>query len=232
MDSDEETIFNEAITRADPLERSKYLENACGGDSHLRWRVVSLLDAYSVSDFLEQIPPEIDAYLSTSSEGGLEGMQVGPYCVLELIGEGGMGDVYLAERFDDSVVTQVALKVIRLGMDSHQVIARFNLEQQALKRLEHPHIAKLIESGVTETGRAYFAMELVQGIPITQFCDREQLPLGQRVALLVQACRAIQHAHERGLVHRDLKPSNVLVSMQAGQPVVKVIDFGGVNLSV
>lgn len=226
MHIDEETIFHEALSRADPRDRADYLNIVCAGSANLKSRLNSLLMAYTSSEFLESTPPEVEEFLTAGQHGNLEGFQIGPYLMLELLGEGGMGEVYLAERYDGCTPHQVAIKVVKLGMDSRQVLARFRLEQEALKRLDHPHIARFLDSGVTDSGRLYFAMELVQGIPISQYCDRERLPIHERLKLLIDTCDAVQHAHERGFVHRDLKPDNVLVSLQASKPVVKVIDFG------
>ena len=167
-----------------------------------------MLLSYTTSEFLESTPAEVNAYLGVGPCSKLDGSRIGPYLVLELLGEGGMGEVYLAERPGDNTRGQVALKVIKPGMDSRQILARFQLEQETLKRLDHPHIAKYLDAGVTDTGRLFFAMELVQGISITQYCDRERLPIQQRLMLFIDTCQAVAHAHERGIVHRDLKPAN------------------------
>ena len=151
--------------------------------------------------------------------------QIGPYALLRPLGEGGMGTVYLAEQ-KTPVERRVALKVIKLGMDTREVIARFEAERQALAVMDHPGIARVFDGGATETGRPFFVMEFVQGEPITQFCDRNGLTIHDRVALFIDVCRAVQHAHQKGIVHRDLKPSNVLVTVQDGRPVSKIIDFG------
>ena len=151
--------------------------------------------------------------------------RIGPYKLVEIIGEGGMGEVWLAEQ-TEPVKRMVALKIIKLGMDTRQVVARFEAERQALAVMDHPHIAKIYDGGATPEGRPYFVMELVRGQPITDYCDTERLSTPERVRLFVDACRAVQHAHLKGVVHRDLKPSNLLVSIQDGEPVVKVIDFG------
>lgn len=151
--------------------------------------------------------------------------QIGPYTILESLGEGGMGSVYLAEQ-REPVHREVALKVIKAGMDSGQVIARFEAERQALAMMDHAHIAKVFDAGTTETGRPYFVMELVRGDAITRFCEKNQLNLGQRLELFEKVCHAVQHAHQKGIVHRDLKPTNILVTMQDNHPVPKVIDFG------
>ena len=153
------------------------------------------------------------------------GTVIGPYKLLEQIGEGGMGVVYMAEQ-TQPVRRKVALKIIKPGMDTRQVIARFEAERQALALMDHPNIAQVLDAGATESGRPYFVMELVRGIPITDYCDREQLSIPERLELFVQVCQAVQHAHQKGIIHRDLKPSNVLVTLIDGVAVPKVIDFG------
>src|SRR5205085_717737 len=147
------------------------------------------------------------------------------YKLLQLLGEGGMGTVYLVEQ-EEPVRRRVALKVIKAGMDSAHVIGRFEQERQALAMMEHPNIAKVLEAGATDAGRPYFVMELVRGIPITEYCDQEKLSPRQRLDLFVQVCQAVQHAHQKGIIHRDLKPNNVLVTLQDGAPATKIIDFG------
>jgi eukaryotic-like serine/threonine-protein kinase len=153
------------------------------------------------------------------------GSRIGPYKLLQAIGEGGMGAVYMAEQ-ERPVRRRVALKIIKPGMDTDQVIARFEAERQALALMDHQHIAKVLDAGATDTGRPYFVMELVKGLPITEYCDRNRLTLRERLELFVPVCQAIQHAHQKGIIHRDIKPSNVLVALYDGQPVAKVIDFG------
>src|SRR3989440_7755006 len=152
-------------------------------------------------------------------------MSIGPYKLLQQIGEGGMGVVYMAEQ-QEPVRRKVALKIIKPGMDSRQVIARFEAERQALAMMDHQNIAKVLDAGATETGRPYFVMELVHGVPITEYCDKNELPPRDRLELFVQVCRAVQHAHTKGIIHRDLKPTNVLVTLHEGVAVPKVIDFG------
>jgi serine/threonine protein kinase len=203
--------------------RAAYLDAACGGDQELRQRVERLLDAHDAgSEFLEQpaigtvdLPPPTQA----------AGTRLGPYKLLRQIGEGGMGTVWLAEQ-QEPVKRLVALKLIKAGLDSAQVLARLEQERQALALMDHPHIAKVLDAGTTATGRHYFVMELVKGIPITRYCDEHQLPPRERLELMVPVCQAIQHAHQKGIIHRDIKPSNVLVASYDGKPVVKVIDFG------
>ena len=153
------------------------------------------------------------------------GTVIGPYKLLEQIGEGGMGVVYMAEQ-TQPVRRKVALKIIKPGMDTQQVIARFEAERQALAMMDHPNIAKVLDAGATESGRPYFVMELVRGIPITEYCDQHRLPIHERLELFMQVCQAVQHAHQKGIIHRDIKPTNVLVTALDGVPVPKVIDFG------
>lgn len=240
MPFDEEVVFDEALSLTDPSERKDYLDRACGIDTENRTKVESLLQAYFKSEFIDSTQMELASLIQTESDfkSSLIDCRVGKYHVIELIGEGGMGEVYLAKKVNDEssdvsaplrdagVSKLVALKVLKLGMDSHQILARFRLEQAALKRLNHPKIAKFLDAGVTETGRAYFAMELIRGIPLTQFCDREKLSIHDRIRLLIQVCEAVSHAQENGLVHRDLKPTNVLVGLQDGEPILRIIDFG------
>ena len=153
------------------------------------------------------------------------GTVIGRYKLLEKIGEGGFGAVYVAEQ-REPVKRRVALKIIKLGMDTRQVVARFEAERQALALMDHPNIAKVLDAGATETGRPYFVMELVRGIPITQYCDENHLSTDERLKLFILVCQAIQHAHQKGIIHRDIKPSNILVTVNDGVPVPKVIDFG------
>ena len=169
-----------------------------------------------------RLPPENDV-----SRGGEEqlGAQIGRYRLLEKIGEGGFGVVYVAEQ-RAPVRRRVALKIIKLGMDTRSIVARFEAERQALAMMDHPNIAKVFDAGATDTGRPYFVMELVRGIPITEYCDQNKLPTRQRLDLFIQVCHAIQHAHQKGVIHRDIKPSNILVTLHDGVPVPKVIDFG------
>src|SRR5262249_20308060 len=152
------------------------------------------------------------------------GACIGPYKLRQALGEGGMGIVYLAEQ-DHPVRRRVALKIIRPGMDTAQVIARFAAERQALALMDHPHIAKVLDAGATDSGRPYFVMELVKGVPITEYCDEHRLAPRARLELLISVCRAIQHPHEKGVIHRDIKPTNVLVALVDGRPVAKEIDF-------
>ena len=153
------------------------------------------------------------------------GTYIGPYKLLEKVGEGGMGVVFLAEQ-KEPVERQVALKIIRPGMDTHRVIDRFEAERQALAVMDHPNVAKVLDAGSTESGRPYFVMELVQGIAITKYCDQHGLSIRERLELFIPVCQAVQHAHQKGIIHRDIKPSNILVAEFDGHPVPKVIDFG------
>jgi hypothetical protein len=164
-----------------------------------------------------------DASLAPSIEKA--GDRIGRYKLLQQIGEGGMGLVYMAEQ-DQPVRRSVALKVIKLGMDTRQVVARFEAERQALAMMNHPHIAKVFDAGATDSGRPYFVMELVRGIPITEYCDKNFLPTRQRLDLFILVCQAVQHAHQKGVIHRDLKPSNILVTLNDGVPWPMIIDFG------
>ncbi|MCU0915411.1 MAG: protein kinase [Planctomycetes bacterium] len=219
-------IFVEALEREDGRARLAYLNEACGDDPCLRVIVEGLLAAYTkAGDFL-QIPPFASSALAAESpltEG--PGTVIGRYELLEKIGEGGMAVVYMAEQ-EDPIHRKVALKIIKLGMDTRSVIARFEAERQALALMDHPSIAKVLDAGATETGRPYFVMELVQGVSITEYCDRNSLSTKDRLALFIQVCHAVQHAHQKGIIHRDIKPSNVMVTQHDGQPVPKVIDFG------
>jgi len=217
-----DSIFWAALEIQSPQERSAYLDSACGGDGGLRAQVVELLAAYPKAQrFLEQPVATLD--VPPLAEG--PGATIGHYKLLEEIGEGGMGVVYMAEQ-QEPVRRKVALKIIKPGMDTRQVVARFEAERQALALMDHPNIAKVFDGGTTASGRPYFVMELVQGIPLTEYCDREQLTTRERLELFVQVCHAVQHAHQKGIIHRDLKPSNVMVTLYDGVPVPKIIDFG------
>jgi len=218
-------IFSEAVELTSAAERAAYLDRACGGDGALRCRVEGLLGVHGQADgFLESpaAPPTITAAPTQTEDAGTV---IGPYKLLEQIGEGGMGVVYMAEQ-THPMRRKVALKIIKPGMDTKQVIARFEAERQALALMDHSNIAKVHDGGTTPEGRPYFVMELVRGIPITDYCDREQLSITDRLDLFVLVCRAVQHAHQKGIIHRDLKPSNVLVTVIDGVAVPKVIDFG------
>ena len=229
-DDREKRLFLEALQRPRGPEREAYLDGACAGNEGLRKRLAALLMAHESPDpFLE--PPVSDllgqAIARPAPEFTVEeaGARIGSYKLLEKIGEGGCGVVYMAEQ-EEPIRRRVALKVIKLGMDTKQVIARFETERQALALMDHPNIAKVLDAGATDTGRPYFVMELVRGIKITEFCDQNNLSTEERLNLFVQICHAIQHAHQKGILHRDIKPSNILVTLYDGVPVPKVIDFG------
>jgi serine/threonine protein kinase/tetratricopeptide (TPR) repeat protein len=219
-------IFCEALDRQSPREQAEYLDQACQGRPALRARVEALLGANAeAGDFL--LEPTLPAVAPVAVAGGSErpGTRLGPYELLEPIGEGGMGAVWLAEQ-TEPVCRKVALKIIKPGMDSKQVLARFEQERQALALMDHPNVARILDAGATDAGRPYFVMELVKGVPITTFCDQNLLTPRQRLELFVPVCQAIQHAHTKGVIHRDVKPSNVLVVRYDGVSVPKVIDFG------
>src|SRR5690242_1183538 len=221
------SLLGEAVEYRSPVERAAFLEKACGGDAGRRARVEALLRAYDAAgNFLQgdRPPPEpVTAADEPVREG--PGAVIGPYKLLQSIGEGGMGSVFMAEQ-TEPVRRKVALKVIKPGMDSAQVVARFEAERQALSLMDHPHIAKVLDAGTTASGRPFFVMELVHGVPITDFCDANKLSPRGRLELFVPVCQAIQHAHMKGVIHRDIKPGNILVTMYDDKPVPKVIDFG------
>jgi WD40 repeat protein/serine/threonine protein kinase len=222
----ERSIFAAALDITDPEERAAYLERACAQQPGLRRHIDDLLAAQDQLGSFLQAP--VLGTAATLEERPLPegpGTRVGPYQLVQPLGEGGMGLVYLAEQ-QEPVRRRVALKIIRPGLDSAPVIARFEAERQALALMDHSNIAKVLDAGTTNTGRPYFVMELVHGVPITQFCDAKQLAPHQRLELCVPVCQAIQHAHQKGIIHRDIKPSNVLVTVHDDQPVPKVIDFG------
>ncbi len=238
----EEELYEAARQLADAAERRAFLDRACAGDAAQRARLEGLLEgmadaerffeesstALSVSiDQLRQAPGDAGAEAEAGSAPGEEaiGTRIGRYKLLEKIGEGGCGVVYLAEQ-EEPVRRRVALKIIKLGMETKSVISRFEAERQALAMMDHPNIARVFDAGATDRGPPYFVMELVQGVRITEYCDQHRLDIRQRLDLFIQICHAIQHAHQKGIVHRDIKPSNILVNLQDGQPVPKVIDFG------
>jgi serine/threonine protein kinase/tetratricopeptide (TPR) repeat protein len=215
----------EAALELSPEHRAAYLDDICGGDAALRQRLQALLRKHDrAGSFLENAAVPALATIEEPVREG-PGTVIGPYKLMEQIGEGGMGLVFVAEQ-QQPVRRKVALKVIKPGMDSAQVIARFEAERQALALMDHPHIARVLDAGATALGRPYFVMELVKGVPITQFCDDNRLTAPERLGLFISVCQAVQHAHQKGIIHRDLKPSNVLVTSHDGRPVVKVIDFG------
>jgi serine/threonine protein kinase/tetratricopeptide (TPR) repeat protein len=225
---DEESIFQVSRKIDAPEVRQAYLDQVCGADRGLRERLEALLRVHDQErSFLGAPPADLSITADADVPPLIEGPRtnIGPYKLLEPIGEGGMGSVYLAEQAHP-IRRRVALKVIKPGMDSQQVIARFEVERQALALMDHPHIARVIDAGTTDAGRPYFVMDLVKGVPITEYCDQNRLTPQQRLELFISVCQAIQHAHQKGIIHRDIKPSNVLVTLQDANPVPKVIDFG------
>jgi WD40 repeat protein/serine/threonine protein kinase len=245
----EQSIFIEALEKEDPAERAAFLDQACAGDSALRQRIERLLERHRQANSVLETPAP--GLVATVDATVLEcpGTVIGPYKLLEQLGEGGMGSVFLAEQ-SAPVRRMVALKIIKPGMDSSQVIGRFEAERQALALMDHPNIARVFDAGTVgpvcrtgpeepvvdaeqgsarqagPTGRPYFVMELVKGVPITKFCDARKLTPRQRLELFIPVCQAIQHAHQKGIIHRDIKPSNVLVALYDDLPLPKVIDFG------
>jgi serine/threonine protein kinase/tetratricopeptide (TPR) repeat protein len=221
-------LFLKALELPTPAERKAYLDQACASDEALRAEVEALLEAGArAGDFLEH-PAGGPSPIPTVDERPIRegpGSAIGPYKLLERIGEGGFGVVYMAEQ-QEPIRRKVALKILKPGMDTRQIVARFEAERQALAIMDHPNIAKVFDGGETPSGRPYFVMELVKGVPITEFCDRNHLTPRQRLELFLPVCQAVQHAHQKGIIHRDLKPSNVLVTVHDTAPVVKVIDFG------
>src|SRR5437867_2337044 len=219
-------VFTEAL-RLSPEDRDRYLDEACKADVEFRRRVEALLQAYEqAGDFLgrsaaERPPKATQVHAAAEKPGD----RIGHYKLLQQIGEGGCGVVYMAEQ-EQPMRRRVALKVIKLGMDTKSVIARFEAERQALALMDHPNIAKVLDAGATDAGRPYFVMELVKGVRITDYCDQNNLPTPERLALFTLVCHAIQHAHQKGIIHRDIKPSNILITLHDGAPVPKVIDFG------
>jgi non-specific serine/threonine protein kinase/serine/threonine-protein kinase len=248
-----DSIFWSAVEIADAAERHRYLDEACAGDPELRRHLDELLAAYPKVDRFLETPActADDTRIQVSPIAERPGTVIGPYKLLQQIGEGGMGVVFMAEQ-STPIQRVVALKIIKPGMDSRQVIARFEAERQALAMMDHPNIAKVLDAGTTgagsrepgagstndvllpapgsslpaHPGRPYFVMDLVKGVPITDYCDQQHLSIGQRLHLMTQVCHAVQHAHQKGIIHRDLKPSNVLVAEYDGEPVPKIIDFG------
>ncbi len=213
-----QSIYESALKR-DVADRKSFLDGACLGDPTLREEVESLLSSNR----------ELDTTAETLQKGeeteSKEKQQVGPYRIIQEIGHGGMGVVYEAEQ-EKPVRRKVALKLIKWGMDTKEVIARFDSERQALALMNHPNIAGVYDAGATDQGRPYFAMEMVRGEPITEYCDKNRLTIRQRLELFGQVCDGVQHAHQKGIIHRDIKPSNVLITIQEGKSIPKIIDFG------
>ena len=236
-------ILCEAIGIKDDGKRAAFIERACADDADVRRRVtyllslekeadtlfgtgtVSQISATEIVNTMTDIPEFFEGHPPGFPDDDEVGKQLGNYKLLQKIGEGGAGNVYLAEQIRP-VRRQVALKLIKAGMDTKNVIARFEAERQALAMMEHPNIAHVLNAGETETGRPYFVMELVHGERITTYCDEQRLPIRERLKLFVQVCHAIQHAHQKGIIHRDIKPSNVLIPLHDGVPRPVVIDFG------
>src|SRR5712691_8411403 len=221
-------LFLKALELPSADKRQEYLNGACAGDAALRAEVEALLEASArAGSFLESpargpnLVPMVDRPFVTEVPGTI----IGPYKLLQQIGEGGMGTVWMAQQ-TEPVKRLVAVKLIKAGMDSRQVIARFEAERQALALMDHANIARVLDAAATSAGRPYFVMDLVKGVPITRYCDEHRLTPRQRLELFIPICSAVQHAHQKGIIHRDLKPSNVLVALYDGKPVPKVIDFG------
>jgi serine/threonine protein kinase len=217
-------VFDRALEMESAVERAAYLDEACAAAPDLRPKVEALLKAYDEAGSFLESPAAVLGATVDEPLGERPGAVIGPYKLMEQIGEGGMGLVFVAEQ--QPVRRKVALKVIKPGMDTRHVVARFEAERQALALMDHPNIARVHDGDETASGRPYFVMELVKGVPITEFCDQNQIPIRERLELFVHVCQAVQHAHQKGIIHRDIKPSNVLVMSQDGTPVVKVIDFG------
>ena len=235
----EKALFDTAL-ELDPAARSAFLEQACQGSAELRQRLEKLLAVHErANEFFDVNLVHYQAEVSSADPStskppvsspkpagdGENNMVIGHYRLVQRLGEGGCGVVYLAEQ-KSPISRKVALKIIRLGMDTESVIARFETERQVLALMDHPNIAHVLDAGATEAGRPFFVMELVQGVKITSFCDEKNLDTRQRLNLFIQICHAVQHAHQKGIIHRDLKPSNILVTMHDGAPIPKVIDFG------
>ncbi|MHC4092587.1 MAG: serine/threonine protein kinase, partial [Planctomycetota bacterium] len=223
-----EEVFHKARA-LEPADRASFLDGACGDNLDLRTEVESLLAHSNGGTARLKLRPEQDTqHTKIVDRGPLSegpGTRIGPYKILQQIGEGGFGVVYMAEQ-REPVQRRVGLKIIKLGMDTKQVIARFEAERQALAMMDHPNIARVLDAGATQTGRPYFVMELVKGVRITEYCDHNKLSTKDRLDLFLGICNAVQHAHQKGIIHRDIKPSNVLVTLHDTRAVPKVIDFG------
>ncbi len=223
-----------AAVEVPPDQWEAFLKQACASDEDLHRQVSELLQVHQrASSFLDQPVAHVQATRDFEPAGNgvatavqeSPGTTIGPYKLLERIGEGGMGEVWMAEQ-REPMQRKVALKIIKAGMDTRSVVARFEAERQALALMDHPNIAKVFDAGATDSGRPYFVMELVKGTPITTYCDQHRLTLRERLELFLPLCQAIQHAHQKGIIHRDIKPSNVLIAPYDGRPVPKMIDFG------
>ncbi|HEY4234769.1 MAG TPA: serine/threonine-protein kinase [Lacipirellulaceae bacterium] len=220
-----EEVFGEALGKPDAGARAVYLDEVCGADAALRERIEALLAAHDATGNRLALPEANGATVAYVPLAEGPGTKIGRYKLLEQIGEGGFGVVFMAEQ-EEPVRRRVALKIIKLGMDTRQVVARFEAERQALAMMDHPNIAKVLDGGATDTGRPYFVMELVRGEPITKYCDENKLTTIDRLSLFIAVCSAVQHAHQKGIIHRDLKPTNVMVIVHDDRPVPKIIDFG------
>jgi WD40 repeat protein/serine/threonine protein kinase len=221
-------VFDHALEIESAVDRKAYLDQACADDPDARQKVEALLAAYQeAGSFLESGPPGLDGTHTVEQPPITEGpgSLIGSYKLLQRIGEGAFGIVYMAQQ-REPVRRKVALKIIKPGMDTQQVVARFEAERQALAMMDHPNIARVFDGGATDSGRPYFVMELVKGVPITEYCDKNDLSTAERLGLFITVCQAVQHAHQKGVIHRDLKPTNIMVTLHDGQPVAKVIDFG------
>jgi serine/threonine protein kinase len=223
--ADLKSIVARALALDSPAERDRYLSEVCGTQAGLRDEVEGLLSAAASAGQVLEMSNPTAPYVDDAPVAEGAGSRIGPYTILEQIGEGGMGVVFAAEQ-SEPLRRNVALKIIRPGMDSRRVIARFEVERQALALMDHPNIARVLDAGTTASGHPYFVMELIKGIPITDYCDQSELTPHARLQLLIPVCQAIQHAHQKGIIHRDIKPSNVLVASYDGHPVPRVIDFG------
>jgi serine/threonine protein kinase len=237
--SSEKSIFLEALDIESIGDRAAFVEAACRGDRALLASVTALLREHERDDNPVDTPivakgnrhpfanAETESYvaLNHSFSGQALGTMIGPYKLMEQIGEGGFGLVYVADQ-QSPIRRRVALKVIKPGMESREVLTRFEAERQAIALMDHPNIARVFDAGVTDSAQPYFVMELVRGVPLTEYCDGHQLDISERLQLFVDICNAVQHAHQKGIIHRDLKPSNILVTLQDGHPLVKIIDFG------
>jgi tetratricopeptide (TPR) repeat protein len=224
-DVNEEEVFRNAIQLENRDEQANYVKRACGNNIELCAAVEALLQHHHASSILDAPALESGLLHETTPMTEGPGTKIGRYKLLEKIGEGGMASVYMAEQ-KEPIRRKVALKIIKLGMDTKQVITRFEAERQALAMMDHPNIARVFDAGATETGRPFFVMELVTGISIAKYCDKSKLSTQERLDLFIQVCSAVQHAHQKGIIHRDIKPSNVMVTLHDGKPVPKVIDFG------
>ncbi len=215
-----------AAVQLDPDDRSALLDRECGDDIVLRQRVQGMLAAHTATGTPTGSEDQTAEFIAVKPKDAEAGKLIaGRYRIVQQIGEGGMGSVFMAQQ-TAPVKRAVAIKVIKAGMDSKAVLARFEAERQALAMMDHPNIARVLDAGSTATGRPFFVMELVRGTPITKYCDQQRLTLRERLQLFVPVCQAIQHAHQKGVIHRDIKPSNVLVAPYDDRPVPKVIDFG------